>query len=275
VTSAERYADLEFLEVEVADRVATIRLNLPDTLNAMDDAAHKELSTILRTVASDESVNAAVVTGAGRAFSVGGDLSLVENMNRDPSSLLGVMRDARELVQAHIDFEKPIVAAINGVAMGAGLAFALLCDFIIIERGARVADGHVRAALTAGDGGALIWPLAVGLVQAKKYLMTGDWLSADEAERLGLVTEVVDSGTSVERAHAIARRLADGPQVAIRTTKMALNQWLRLGQLGSFDYSLALEMISAVHADVPRALQGLRTNRVGAIAAEESDDGGA
>ena len=128
-----------------------------------------------------------------------------------------------------------------------------------------VADGHIRAALSAGDGGTLIWPLTMGLTKAKKYLLTGDWIGAEEAERLGLVSEVVDAGRSLERAVDVARRFANGPQLAIRATKMALNQWLRLGQMASFDYSLALEFLSASDDDVPRALESLRARGAGAI----------
>jgi len=151
--------------------------------------------------------------------------------------------------------------------MGAGAAFALLCDFVIMEEHAMLADGHIRAALAAGDGGALIWPLAVGITRAKKYLLTGDWITATEAERIGLVTEVVPKGESVERAMAIARRLAAGPQTAISFTKQAVNSWLKLAVAPAFDYSLALEGLTMKLDDVPKALKGLRETGQGAIPA--------
>jgi Enoyl-CoA hydratase/isomerase len=156
----------------------------------------------------------------------------------------------------------------NAVAKGGGATFALLCDYIIVERSTVLSDGHIRAALTAGDGGTLIWPLAMGLTKAKRYLLTGDNISVEDAERFGLVTEVVEDGQSRARAMDVARRLADGPQVAIRNTKVALNQWLRLGQTTSQDYALALQMLSGTHDDVLAALNSLKSGGVGAIARE-------
>lgn len=269
MTRTDPYSDFSFLDISIRDHIATVLLNKPSKLNACDAAGHTELSTVLRVLQSDEAVRAVVVTGAGRAFSVGGDLDLVDEIHESPQANVRVMNEAREIVRSQIDFEKPIVAAVNGVAMGASLAFALLCDYIVMERQARIADGHIRAALGAGDGGALIWPLTMGLTKAKKYLMTGDWLGAEEAERLGLVSEVVNEGQSFNRAMAVARRLADGPQFAIRATKMALNQWLRVGQMASFDFSLALEFLSAGHEDVPRALRSIREGGAGAIAPDQ------
>jgi enoyl-CoA hydratase len=266
---SDRYGRYEYLDIAVDDGIAMITFNRPEKLNACDRSGHTELAAILRDLHGDDDVRVAVVTGKGRAFSVGGDLSLVEELSEyNPKRTLDLMREAREILQSHIDFDKPIVAAINGVAMGANLAFGLLCDYIIMERQARLADGHIRAALTAGDGGTVIWPLAMGLTRAKKYLLTGDWIDAVEAERVGLVTELADEGRSLERALEVARRLADGPQLAIRTTKMALNQWLRLGQLASFDQSLALEFLIARDEGVRNAVSNVRQGGVGAIAQE-------
>jgi enoyl-CoA hydratase len=259
------YAGFSYLDVAVDDCVATIHINRPDKSNACDGDGHRELSTILRVIQGDDSVRAAVITGRGPTFSAGGDLALIDTMHSSPEEAMRTMREAREVIQSHIDCEKPIVAAINGVGMGASLAFALLCDYIIIERKVRIADGHIRAALSAGDGGTLIWPLTVGLTKAKRFLMTGDWIEAEEAERLGLVTEVVDQGRALERAMQVARRFATGPQLAIRNTKMALNQWLRLAQMTSFDFSLALEFLAAVGDDVPKALLDLRNKGIGAM----------
>jgi len=262
------YKGYSYLDVALGDGIATIHINRPQTANACDAMGHRELSTILRAIQSDDSVRAAVITGRGSTFSAGGDLKLIEEMHASPSDAIRIMREAREVVQSHIDCEKPVVAAINGVAMGASLAFALLCDYVIIERDVKIADGHIRAALSAGDGGTMIWPLTVGLTKAKRFLMTGDSIEAEEAERLGLVTEVVDQGRSLERAIQVATRFAEGPQAAIRATKTALNQWLRLAQMTSFDFSLALEFLVAVGDDVPKALQDLRNRGIGAMPAD-------
>jgi enoyl-CoA hydratase len=189
--------------------------------------------------------------------------------NGDSDEMNNLLFSAREIINAHLSMDKPIISAINGHAMGAGAAFGLLCDFVILEEHALIADGHIRAALAAGDGGAIIWPLAMGITKAKRYLLTGDWITAVDAERFGLVTEVVPRGTSLERAQAIARRLADGPQSAIRYTKQALQSWLKIGLAGGFEQSLALEGLTMKLDDVPRALKSLRETNQGAIAPED------
>jgi enoyl-CoA hydratase len=260
-----RYDDYQFLTVSVDDGVATVTFSRPHRLNAVRSQDHTEMVRILRDLGDDDEVRAAVVTGAGKGFSIGGDFELLEEMIEHPDRVRGLMEEARALVYAHIDLHKPIIAAVNGVAAGAGLAFALLCDIVIAERGVRVTDGHIRGGLAAGDGGTLIWPLAVGLTKAKRYLLTGDWITAEEAERIGLITEVVEPGESVARATVYARRLAAGPQYAIRSTKQALNQWLRMGALTSFDYSLGLEGASFGSEEMKGAVRSLRETKVGAI----------
>ena len=264
------YSRYKYLAVDVRGAIAFITINRPDRMNACNREDHAEFPRILRDLARDDELKVAVVTGAGRAFSVGADLDLLEYMNTHPDELTELSNEAREIVNAHIDLEKPIIAAINGYAMGAAAIFGLLCDFVIVERQAKIADGHVRAALAAGDGGALIWPLAVGLTKAKRYLLTGDWINAQEAERIGLVTEVVEEGESLKRAAEIAERLAAGPQTAIRYTKRALNQWLRLGATTAFDYSLALEMMTFLTDDMRNAARDLKAKGPGAIPPERA-----
>lgn len=253
------YADYEYFDVRVEDGICVMEIDRPEQLNACSAEDHDEFPRILRQIQQDPDVTVAVVTGKGRAFSVGGSIELLEQLHaNEGSDLPDLMRAGRELVLAHLDLEKPIVSAINGHAMGAGAAFALLCDIVIAERSALIADGHVRAAIAAGDGGTLIWPLTVGLAKAKWYLMTGDWIKAEEAERCGLITEVVEDGESLQRALEIARRLADGPQMAISYTKVALNQWLRAGVPTSFDLSGALEGLTFVSDDAGAAIRTLR-----------------
>ncbi len=262
------YSHYRYLKVGVRDGVAYIVITKPERFNACDLADHREFSRILRDIAADDSVRVAVVTGMGKAFSIGGDLDLLERvLDQSSDDAETLFADARELVHAHVELDKPVIAAVNGHAMGSGAAFALFCDFIIMETQATIADGHIRAALSAGDGGALIWPLAVGLTRAKKYLLTGDGIGAVEAERIGLVTEVVEEGASLGRATEIAQRLAAGPQRAIRYTKRALNQTLAAA-LPTFDLSLALEMRSMGTAEAAAAIAELQTTRRPAIAPE-------
>lgn len=231
-----------FLDVSVRDGLAVIVMNRPERMNACDAVDHEEFPRILRDIARDPEVQVAVLTGAGRAFSVGATFDWMEDLTRDRASLLELQDQVRELVRAHVDNDKPVVAALNGFATGSGLMFALLSDYIVAEEDARISDGHIRAGLAAGDGGTLIWPLAVGITRAKRYLMTGDWIDAVEAERIGLVTELVPTGESLGRAIEVAERFKRMPQLAVRSTKRAINQWLSLGVSTSFELSAALEM---------------------------------
>jgi enoyl-CoA hydratase len=230
-------------------------------MNAVNASISDDFPRLLRDYREDNDVDVAVITGEGRAFSIGGDLDLMQDINDNPEKELpDLIKTGGDLVRAHLDLDKPIIAAVNGHAMGAGATFALLCDFIIMERQATLSDGHLAGALTAGDGGALIWPLAVGLTRAKKYLMTADWITAEEAERIGLITEVVETGDSLRRATEIAERLAGAPQVPLRFTKRALNLWL-WQSLPIFEQSLALEAISISRQEVARTLEKIRSSR--------------
>jgi enoyl-CoA hydratase len=231
-----------FFDVQLRDGIAFVTINRPERMNACGAEDHGEFAAVLRDIASDPDVIVAVLHGAGKAFSVGATYEWMDELTRDPQMLVELQDQVRELVRAHIDLDKPVVAAVNGVATGSGLMFALLSDYVIMEEQAKLADGHVRAALAAGDGGTLIWPLATGITRAKRYLLTGDWIEAHEAERIGLVTEVVATGTSLARATAVAERFSVMPQMAVRASKRAINQWLSVGMATSFDYAAALEM---------------------------------
>lgn len=237
-----RYADYTFLKTEVRDSIAFVTIDNPEKMNACSHEDHAEFATILRDVAADDEVKAVVLTGAGRAFSVGATYDYMKQLTEDRQALTELQTQVRELVRSHIDLEKPVVAAINGVATGSGLMLALLSDYSIVEENVKMADGHVRAAIAAGDGGVLIWPMAVGLTRAKRYLMTGEWIEAAEAERIGLVTELVPKGTSLERATEVAEHFVSLPETAVRFTKRAVNQWLSFGASVGFELSASLEM---------------------------------
>lgn len=236
-----RYDNYTFLKTEVRDSIAFVTIDNPEKMNACSHEDHGEFATILRDVAADDEVSAVVLSGAGRAFSVGATYDYMKQLTTDAEALDELQTQVRELVRSHIDLEKPVVAAINGVATGSGLMLALLSDYVIVEENVKMADGHIKAALAAGDGGVLIWPMAVGIVRAKRYLMTGDWIDAVEAERIGLVTELVPVGESLARATEVATEFTKMPQQAVRFTKRAINQWLTFGSTIGFELSTALE----------------------------------
>lgn len=237
-----------------------LTLNRPEVLNAANVRLHTELVEVWQTIDRDPDVHVAVVTGAGRAFSAGGDLQMVEDAYRNYDEVLRILDEARDLVYNMLHCRKPIISAINGAAVGAGLVVALLADISIAAESARLADGHVRMGVAAGDHAAIIWPLLVGMAKAKYYLMTSDFLSGKEAERLGLVSLCVPDDDVLAKAEAIARELATGPRHAIRFTKRALNQWLlQAGPI--FDHSLALEMLGFFGEDMMAGVNGLRTRQ--------------
>ncbi len=219
--------------------VLTVSLNRPEKLNAVNAQVHTELSWLWRDVAADDAVRAVVLTGTGDAFSAGGDLDWFKNMT--PAALDTLFTEARTIVIDMLQVSQPIVAAVNGAATGLGATIALLSDIIYASEDAVIADTHVLAGIGAGDGGAIIWPWLCGMARAKEYLMTGDKISAQEAERIGLVNHVVAAGDLLSTAHKMAKRLAHGPRLAIRATKLPMNKILCDTANLVFDYSLALE----------------------------------
>ncbi len=247
-------------------------LDRPEVLNAANARMHTELVEVWGTINRDPDVHVAVVTGAGRAFSAGGDLGLVENAYRDFDEISRILDEARDLVYNILRCDKPIVSAINGPAVGAGLVVALLADISIAGESARLADGHVRMGVAAGDHAAIIWPLLVGMAKAKYYLMTSDFVSGREAERMGLVSLCVPDDELLDKAMALATQLASGPRHAIKYTKRALNQWLlQAGPI--FDHSLALEMLGFFHEDMMAGVEALREKRPPVYPSAESGPG--
>jgi len=223
-------------------------------------AGHWELSEIWRDISRDEQVRCAVLCGEGMGFSGGGDLALVEDMARDFEVRTQVWKEARDLVYNVINCDKPIVSAMHGPAVGAGLVAGLLADISIAAKTARIVDGHTRLGVAAGDHAAIIWPLLCGMAKSKYYLMLCEPVTGEEAERIGLVSLAVDEAELLPRAYAVADRLATGSQTAIRWTKYALNNWLR--QAGpSFDTSLALEFMGFAGPDVHEGVASLKDRR--------------
>lgn len=221
---------------------------------------HRELAAIWRDVAGDDSVRAVVLRGDGAGFSGGGDLAMVHDLTQDTAARHRVWQEARDLVYQLINCDKPIVSAMHGPAVGAGLVAGLLADISIAARNAKIVDGHTRLGVAAGDHAAMVWPLLCGMAKAKYHLLLCETLSGEEAERIGLVSLAVDEAELLPRAYAIADRLAAGAPTAIRWTKYALNNWLR--QAGpTFDSSLALEFMGFAGDEVREGLAALREKR--------------
>ncbi|WP_084963481.1 enoyl-CoA hydratase/isomerase family protein [Thermoactinospora rubra] len=243
-----------------AEGVLRITISRPGRLNAVDMTGHRELAEIWPEVDRDDSVRAVVVTGEGEAFSAGGDLSMIEEMMRDHATRMRVFAEARDIVYNVVNCSKPIVSAIRGPAVGAGLAVALLADISVAGRTAKIIDGHTRLGVAAGDHAAIVWPLLCGLAKAKYHLLLCEPVTGEQAERMGLVSLCVDDERVQEVALELAVRLAQGSAEAIRLTKYALNNWLR--QAGpAFDASLAMEFLGFTGPDVAEGVRALREKR--------------
>lgn len=257
----DKYSDFEHLSFErPRPGVLLVTLDRPEVLNAANVVMHREMSDIWSVIDEDDDVFVSVVTGAGRAFSAGGDLEMIEEMTHDYEALLVQWRDAGAIVERMLQARKPVISAINGVAVGAGLAVALLADVSIVAESARLSDGHVRLGVAAGDHAALLWPMLCGFARAKYYLLTGDFIDGREAERIGLVTRCVADDRVIEESLEIAERLAKGSATAIQWTRRVLNQHMRQG-LPVFGESLALEMLGFMGPDAREGLAAIRERR--------------
>jgi enoyl-CoA hydratase len=222
-------------------------------MNTADNTLHGELADIWRDIDRDPTVNAVVLTGAGRVFSAGGDFDMIRENIEDFTARARQWKEAREIVYNLINCSKPVVSAMRGVAVGAGLVCGILADVSIATKDCRIIDGHTRLGVAAGDHAAIIWPLLCGLAKAKYYLLLCDPVLGAEAERIGLISLAVEDAELDGKAVEIATRLAEGAQSAIRWTKYALNNWLR--NMGpSFDASLALEFLGFTGPEVKEGL---------------------
>ena len=252
------YPSLEFAAPDSA--VLEVVIANTGRLNAATEAMHRDLALVWRGIDTDEAVRAVLVRGAGEHFSSGGDFAMIERMIEDEATLVRVWKEASDLVYNLINCSKPVVSAIRGTAVGAGLAVALLADISVAARNARILDGHTRLGVAAGDHAVIIWPLLCGLAKARYYLLTNKPLSGEEAERIGLVAVTVDDADVRDTALGVARQLAAGSATAMRFTKHALNNWLRLAG-PSFDASLALEFLGFRLGDVREGLAAVRSRR--------------
>ena len=258
---ADSYAAYKQLKFDrPAERVLRITFDRPERLNALDSDGHRELCDVWRDIDRDSSVSAVILRGVGRAFSAGGDFSMIEKVIADPVYRWQALKEARDLVYNVINCSKPIVSAIHGPAVGAGLVAALLADVSIAARNARIIDGHTRLGVAAGDHAAIIWPLLCGMAKAKYYLLLCEAMSGEEAERIGLVSLCVEESELQDKALEIAVKLAAGAPAAIRLTKYALNNWLRMmGPI--YDASTAYEMLGFASGEAAEGLASHREKR--------------
>lgn len=255
------HGDYEYLNLALGSNgVLTVTFSNPGKLNAVSERGHYELVKIWPDADADPDVRVVLLRGEGRAFSAGGDYEMIERIISDHESHRRVLKEARELVRNIIECSKPIVSAINGVAVGAGLAAALMADIPVAGRSARILDGHTTIGVTAGDHAAVIWPLLMGMAKAKYHLMTNHPLSGEEAERIGLVAAVVDDDDLDTFTKDLAAELAVGSQEALQWTKHTLNHWLRMAY-PIFDASVAYEFLGFLGPDVAEGLAASRDRR--------------
>lgn len=257
VDYAARFPSIQF--DRPADGVLRLTLNAPG-LNAVGADAHRDLSEVWPVIDRDPELRAALIQGAGKGFSAGGSFDLIQSMIDDHATRTRVLREARDLVLNVIDCEKPIVSAIHGPAVGAGLVVALLADVSVAAKSAKIVDGHTRLGVAAGDHAAICWPLLCGMAKAKYHLLTCTPISGEEAERIGLVSLAVDDADVHARGLAIAADLAGMAQHALRWTKHTLNHWYRAAG-PAFDASLAYEFYGFGGPDVREGLASHREKR--------------
>jgi enoyl-CoA hydratase len=239
------------------DGVLLVTIARPDIYNAANSAMQKDLCAIWPVIAQDRLTRVCVITGEGKAFCAGGDLNELHTHVNNYKVVTDVLKDAAGTVYGMINCDKVIVSAINGPAVGVGLAVALMADISVAAKHAKMTDGHTKLGVAAGDHAPIIWPLLCGMAKSKYYLLTSRFLTGEEAERIGLVSVAVDATEVLSTAMDIAVDLANGPQDAIRFTKYALNNWLR--QAGPiFDAALALEMLNFFSPDVSEGIRAMK-----------------
>ena len=254
----ESYSALKFNRLE--NGILEVIISNPGKLNALDEQGHKEISEVWRDIDKDDETKVVLLRGDGGTYSAGGELKLVDKMTNDWGTRLRAWKEANDIVYNIINCSKPIVSAIQGPAVGAGLAAAIMADISVAGRTARIIDGHTRLGVAAGDHAAIIWPLLCGMAKAKYYLLLCEEISGEEAERIGLVSLVTDDDKVIGTALGVCRKLANGAPTAIRFTKHAMNNWLRLAG-PTFDASLALEFMGFTGPEVKEGVSALMEKR--------------
>lgn len=251
----------KYVRFERRGRVIVAALSRPDHLNAVSGEMHRELAPLFTDLAHDPDSDVIVLTGDGGAFSAGGDFDLLLEQNANPFMLQAAVAESKQLVFGMLECSKPIIGRINGDAIGLGCTVALLCDIIVATETARFGDPHVKVGLTAGDGGAVIWPQLVGFARAKQYLLSGDLLDAREAERIGLINFAVSAEELDEVAFRWADRIARAPQLAVRSTKTVINMELKRIAHAEMDAGMAYEAMTMGSEDLREAIDAIKSRR--------------
>ncbi|MDA9529020.1 enoyl-CoA hydratase/isomerase family protein [Bradyrhizobium sp. CCBAU 25338] len=244
-----QFQDYSALRFDRRGRVLTITMNRPETLNAVDATLHRELSRVFVDAALDADSDVIVLTGAGRAFCAGGDVAWMQDAIDHPASFETTVSEAKAIIFTLLDCEKPIIARINGPAVGLGATLGLFCDVIFADEATYIADPHVSIGMVAGDGGAVIWPQLIGFARAKEYLLTGDRITARRAAEIGLINHAVPGDALSAAVDAFADRLASGSTKAIRWTKVTANIALKQLAHGMMDTGLAYEALTNISED--------------------------
>jgi len=242
-------------------RRLTITLNQPDSMNAVDALMHEELAEVFHFAATDEGSDVIVLTGAGRAFSAGGNLEHVSNNAANPHLFDKDVRQAKRILFSILDMEKPLICRLNGHAVGLGATLALFCDIIYAAEGAKIGDPHVALGLVAGDGGAIIWPQRIGLCRAKEFLLTGDLVTAKRAEEIGLINHCLPAEELDAAVDALCEKLLAGAQNAIRWTKVLTNMELKRIATTVLEAGIAYEAVSVRTADHREGVKALQEKR--------------
>lgn len=254
----ERY---ENLLITREGRKLTITMNRPDSLNAANVLLHEELAHVFYDVASDPDSDVIVFTGAGRAFSAGGDIPWMQDAIDNPVMFEQTAREAKRIVYSMLDLEKPLIAKVNGHATGLGATLALFCDIVIASEKAKIGDPHVSIGYVAGDGGPAIWPQLIGFSRAKEYLMTGELMTAEKAAQIGLINYAVPPEELDQFVDDFADKLLNGATKAIRWTKIVTNLELKRIVHSIMDASVAYEALSNITEDHQEAVKAFSEKR--------------
>lgn len=253
--------NFKHIKIEREGNILRATLNRPDRLNTTNAELHTDLSRLFTFLGEDPESDVVVLTGAGKAFSAGGEFSFLESCAADPALWAATLNEGKRMITSLLDLDKPLICRLNGDAMGLGATIALFSDIIIAADHVRIGDPHVRVGLSAGDGGAVIWPQLIGYARAKQYLLTGDMITAPEAAEIGLINFSVPAEQLDELVDKWARKLAGGAGMAIRSTKVAINAGLKQVAAATLDTSFATELMSGRTDDHLEALTAIREKR--------------
>lgn len=255
------YEDYETLDIERNGGILTVAFNRPDVRNATNPTMHRELERIFPEIGRDPDTNVVILTGRGKCFSAGGDISQMQKSVDDRARWIEAMAEAKRILDGLLALDRPVIAKINGHAIGLGATLALFCDITIADESAKIADPHVKVGLVAGDGGSIIWPALIGYARAKRYLFTGEPITGRQAAEIGLVSEATASDALDARVNAIAAEMNAGAAHAIRLTKRAVNLSLRAQVDALIDAHLGFETMSYLTDDHREAVNAFTEGR--------------